>query len=310
MKKLITLILLCISFLTNAQDLTGIWQGYITAKGLLNRSEYTLHVKNQNNGIITGKAYLYSNQHFIFHGIFDFIGKINPDRSIKITELRILTKEMPDEKFGLCMKYENIKYSRDTAEHLTGDWGNTKGNCPPGEVYLQKIPTNKLSNPPVPDAVITKIKEDKEKDIPFLGTVLAKPIILDVRQVTLKITLKDYLKEDFDTVSVYFNRREIIKDHLISNKPFTTKIKLDILSGPNEVIIYAKNLGRIPPNTCTLIVDDGLSRQKVSIVSDKQSSAAIYLNYTLAPGVLYKSVDDVSELDTKPANTVIGTVIK
>jgi hypothetical protein len=202
---------------------------------------------------------------------------------------------MPGDKFGLCIKYENVKYTKDSCEYLKGVWDNTRGNCPPGEVYLKRVNQGKGNTLTIPEAVLSKISEDNNPEIPFLNTVLSKPIILDVHQVALEITIKDYLKEDNDTVSVYFNRQEIIKNHRITNKSFTKKIKLDVLSGMNEIVIYAKNLGQIPPNTCTLIVNDAERKQKVSIVSDKQTSAAIYLNYTLKPGFIYKAFDRLPE---------------
>jgi len=278
-----------------SQDLRGIWQGYITAKGLLNRSEYTLNIKSQNNGVISGKAYLFSTKLFIFQGEFDFIGRFGAFKDLKITELKILNKSLPSDLFELCIKFESLVYSKDTSEYLRGAWGNTKGNCPPGDVYLKRVIPNKSNTVKIPEAVYSKILEDTQPNITFQGTVLSKPTILDVRQVTLEISLKDYLQEDFDTVSVYLNRQEIIKDHLISHKPYTKKVKLDVLSGLNEIIVYAKNLGRIPPNTCTLIVSDGYKRQKVSILSDKQNSAAIYLNYVIPPEYIYQSYESVKD---------------
>ncbi|WP_207536262.1 hypothetical protein [Desertivirga arenae] len=293
MNKLFFLILILLdSFAGKGQDFKGLWHGYITGEGLLNHSEYTLDVKTQDDNVLTGKAYLYSTQLFVFQGIFDFIGKV--DRNVlKLTELKILKKEMPDEKYGLCIKYENVRFSKDTCEYLTGKWGNTKGNCPPGEVFLKRITLGKANTVKIPNAVYSKILLDTSKDIFFLNTTLAKPIILDVHQFSIEITIKDYLKEDYDTVSVYLNRQEIIKDHRISNKPFTKKVKLDLLSGMNEIVVYAKNLGIIPPNTCTMIVYDGYKRQKVNITSDRQNSAAIYLNYSLPNEMIYQNNTDV-----------------
>jgi len=307
MKKLLLLLILLLTFQSHyGQDLRGLWHGYITGQGLVNRSQYTLHVKTQVNNTVTGRAYLYSTKLFIFQGMFDFIGRID-NNSFKLTELKILNKEMPSDKYDLCIKYENINYTKDTCEYLTGVWGNTKGNCPPGEVYLKRVIPGKPNTVKIPDPVFAKITEDKTNEISFLNTVLAKPIILQVHSISLEITLKDYLKEDNDTVSVYFNRQEVIKDHRISNKAYTKRIKLDVLSGMNEILVYAKNLGKIPPNTCTMIVYDGFRRQKVSIMSDKQNSAAIYLNYSLPEkGVIYQApVDVVGALRSMEYPTVI-----
>ena len=47
----------------------------------------------------------------------------------------------------------------------------------------------------------------------------------------------------------------------------------------HELLLYAENLGLVPPNTSELILIDGETRHRVMIVSDKQKTAAIYLRY-------------------------------
>lgn len=47
----------------------------------------------------------------------------------------------------------------------------------------------------------------------------------------------------------------------------------------NEIILFAENLGKIPPNTSQLIIIDGTNTYRLIIESDLQKSAAIYLKY-------------------------------
>ena len=51
----------------------------------------------------------------------------------------------------------------------------------------------------------------------------------------------------------------------------TTYLHQDV----NELIMYADNLGEIPPNTALMIVTDGDNRYEVRITSDLQKSGTI-----------------------------------
>lgn len=76
MKFYITFILLIISLAVSAQNYKGIWTGYMHADlqnvRVLNVN-YILHVKDQNQDIVNGKAYLYRNNPLSAEGILDFI---------------------------------------------------------------------------------------------------------------------------------------------------------------------------------------------------------------------------------------------
>ena len=43
----------------------------------------------------------------------------------------------------------------------------------------------------------------------------------------------------------------------------------------NELVMYAENLGSIPPNTALMIVTDGTKRYEVRITSDLEKSGVI-----------------------------------
>ncbi|MEJ6979564.1 hypothetical protein WG906_03835 [Pedobacter sp. P351] len=271
------LLLLCLPCLSKAQNFKGLWHGYITAKGQLNQSLYALNVKSQEGNIISGRAYLYNNFLFVFYGIFDFIGTVDKG-NVKITELALGEYQIPFN--NLCIKFANVNYSKKGEdEYLTGTWDNMKGSCPVADVLLKKhIPEE--ANSALPAEVLKKINEDTNKGIPFRETLLTKPFVLNISKPTIKIEIRDYLREDNDTVTVFVNRDEVIKRHRISHKPYKKTISFNKLAGLNEIIVYANNLGNIPPNTCVMIIDDGSTKQRVNIFSSKQSSAVIYLNYT------------------------------
>ena len=281
-KHLKLVILLFVSLTAKSQDYKGLWHGYITEFNYEITSGYLLHVKEHKDNIITGRAYIYSKKYFIFQGMLDFIGTVDKGNS-KVTELVIVKSEMPTDMALLCIKFLNLSYGKkEDKDLLTGRWSgsSTQGNCRPGEVYLQRYDFSEQDQKnPIPDPILKMIATDVTPKMTFYDTELTTPIILNVNTFTVNLEIRDYLREDNDTISVHFNRKPIISNLEIKKRVFKKTVRLDKLSGLNEIIIYAENLGRIPPNTCVLTVNDGITKQKVNIMSSKQTSAVIYLNF-------------------------------
>lgn len=306
MKNLFISVLLLFSTCTFspviAQNYKGLWHGYITGYGFDINSGYVLQIKEHQGNVITGRAYIYGTQFLEFQGLLDFIGTIDKGNS-KVTELVIIKSETPADNIVLCVKFLNLYFNKkNEKETLTGKWsGATIGEvpCVPGKVYLERynIANSQQSNP-IPESILKIINKDGSSKMAFLTTELTPPIILNVSHNLLHLEIKDYLREDNDTVSVYFNRKPLISSLLIKNKAYKKTLRLNKLSGLNEIIIYAENLGRIPPNTCVLVVNDGITKQKVNIFSSKESSAVIYLNYVPTSRTLAEDV--IEALSGKP----------
>jgi hypothetical protein len=91
------------------------------------------------------------------------------------------------------------------------------------------------------------------------------------------VNVKDYLKEDNDTVSIFINREPWVKNFNIEKKPLKLSFDLHQNFDLVEIIVYANNLGLIPPNTCKLEVNDGERTQTILIESTLQKSAVLYL---------------------------------
>lgn len=177
----------------------------------------------------------------------------------------------------------------------------------PKPTQLKKIsPTEKASvpiaknsvKPKLPNPVITapteKAKVD-EKETPKTSSTSSKakevPEIavnedfekrdnyilktIEIDNETFKIELYDNGEVDGDSVSLFYNKKLILLHKRLSTKPITLDLSIDDEKKVNELIMYADNLGEIPPNTALMIVTDGDNRYEVRITSDLQKSGTI-----------------------------------
>lgn len=275
----------CTSLL--AQDYKGIWTGHLRADvygATVLNMQYILHVKDQSQNIINGKAYLYRNNPLKAEGALDFIGVLKGSE-LKIKELKILYSRIPaDTARFLCIKDLELNLSQEKGvENLNGTFTGAGENtlpCYPGKAYLERF--SKENQDDIPPQLLTKLLLDDRDPNVFLQTKLARPIVLDVTNNVIELEIGDYLREDGDIVSVYHNRRPFIKNLPIMNKKSLHTLRLNRDTELHEIILYAENLGRVPPNTSTLKVFDGAKEHLIQITSSKEVSAVVYLRYNPA----------------------------
>ena len=95
---------------------------------------------------------------------------------------------------------------------------------------------------------------------------------------SLELTLYDNGEVDGDTVSVMLNGQLIFAQEGLSIKPVQKRIALpNTNSDTLQLILYAENLGSIPPNTGLLILQDGANRHELRFRADLTTNAVIQL---------------------------------
>jgi len=95
---------------------------------------------------------------------------------------------------------------------------------------------------------------------------------------SLVINLYDNGQIDGDTVSVVLNGKVIISRQGLTAKAITTTVHITPDLGDSlQLIMYAENLGRIPPNSGLLILQDGDDRYDIRFSGDFQRNSAIIL---------------------------------
>ena len=113
-------------------------------------------------------------------------------------------------------------------------------------------------------------KEKSNKDIE-----LSRKITVQKNPVTISIW--DNGKIDGDSVSLFLNKTPILEDFLLKEEKHHLQVMLE--PGENLIVMKALNLGSIPPNTATLILDDGVTKREITLKSSLQKSGAIRINY-------------------------------
>ncbi len=98
---------------------------------------------------------------------------------------------------------------------------------------------------------------------------------IPIERATFKLDFYDNGTIDGDSISVFYNGREVLSHQRLSDRPLTLTLALDDPSGENVVTMYAENLGTIPPNTALMIVTDGDKRHEVRITSDTEKSGSV-----------------------------------
>ena len=261
-----------------AEDLNGIWKGTLTQGPGGCFPQYYLELQiNFTNGQITGKAYdYYDKSRFVK---MNFTGRYNAQtRRLVLIENKVLEVKIPVDCIP-CVKTYDLTYSKKGEEEiLTGDWkgvitGKTLA-CPPGKIVLKRVSVSDFPVDIEQDDSLVALQGSlhllpRQKD-------LLKTLEVDTSMV--KIELYDNAEIDNDTVTVLINDKLLLYRKMLTDKPLI----LNFSAFPNteyELVMYADNLGLIPPNTALMVVTAGKEKIEVFLSSSEQKSAAVKFIY-------------------------------
>ncbi len=172
---------------------------------------------------------------------------------------------------------------------------------PVARIEQKKTPVNNLAKATVPEKkkpdepVLAEIKKHSvitdnqpapapiarteivEKKLPSgyekRNTTVLKTIEIDNN--TFTVDLYDNGDIDGDSISLFYNGKLLLSHKRLSDKAIRLTLNVEEGRELNELIMYAENLGTIPPNTALMLVNDGDNRYEVRISSDLQKSGVI-----------------------------------
>lgn len=293
MRWLSVCIMLFLGFQSSfSQNIQGKWVGKVTQNPGGYSELYDLELELTQRKNIWGESYAFEGDSVrIRFGLSGYIAK----DSIRLSEsLGWIREDKVPFSWVACVKQFMLAYRKEGSfEYLEGRWTGVGTDdlskpCLPGKVILSRTieGLNKFLEEHKDSVVVTEpilttnvLPAELDFNPRFLNTEPKKITEIVVNQPDLQIQVVDYMKVDNDTVSVYLNRKLLAKNIRISKRPALLNFKLDTRLGHHEILLFAENLGQIPPNTSELILVDGEKRHRVMIVSDKEKTAAVYLRY-------------------------------
>jgi hypothetical protein len=104
---------------------------------------------------------------------------------------------------------------------------------------------------------------------------------IPIKNETFTVDFYDNGEIDGDSISVFYNGKLVLSHKRLTNKPITLTLTADPGRTVNELVMYAENLGEIPPNTALMIVRDGDNRYEARITSDTEKNGTIRFSYSM-----------------------------
>lgn len=102
--------------------------------------------------------------------------------------------------------------------------------------------------------------------------------VIEVKSRKLNINVWDHNRIDGDIISLKLNDHYILTKYTLEAAKKSIPVRITGFSA--RLILYAHNLGDIPPNTAAIEVDDGISKQVIKLKANMEQSEAILIQYT------------------------------
>lgn len=279
MKVLFSTLLLFVTAYLNAQDYSGIWRGKLTQEPGGCFPEYYIELQIEHDNInVNGQSYdYYDSTKFVK---LQFSGRLNPTtKRMVIIEREIVKVQIPRDCVPCVKTYDLTWRKEGDKEVLTGSWKGTESTrgipCPPGTITLSRVA--KSAFPPddvVQDVKLASIQNSLKPDNRKIEVV--RTLILDTNK--MKIELYDNGQIDGDTISIFVNNKLILYRNRLTEKPITLNIPV-IPNKDYEMLMFAENLGTIPPNTALMVVTSGKKKYEIYLSSSEQKTSAVKFKY-------------------------------
>jgi hypothetical protein len=261
-------LLLSLFLCGQTQEINGFWKGRLVMEPGGCFPVYNIEFQLQISGNrITGTSYHYSDtSNYVkeeFDGVYEMASRV-----LNLEEKKVSVFHIPPDCIPCIKKYSLTYFTDGTEEQLRGSWsGRTmdgKSTCPPGTIVLTRIQKSTFK-----PEVRTELIERKNE--------LVREILVDTGQI--RLDFYDNGQVDGDTVSVYVNNIAIVSQKMLTVKPLTVYVRIDLQQLQQEVIMVGENLGSIPPNTALMIINANEKRYQLFLTSDNKKNALVRFIY-------------------------------
>ena len=132
---------------------------------------------------------------------------------------------------------------------------------------------NPTKNNAIPEQPVT-LEKGKPTNPGYEERTTKELRVFQVNSRNLKVDLYDDGEIDNDIVSVFFNKNLIVDKKSLTATAYSFDLHLET-DKTNELVMYAENLGTIPPNTALMIITDGTHRYEVRLSADLKNNASV-----------------------------------
>ena len=291
----------------SAQDITGVWTGYIKTPG--SQLEYELAISNGEKNLSGYSLIIYPK---------DGIENIGIKKAkIKQTKKEIYVEdgELVYDNFTAQPRRSKMfgKLSlilKDTFMILQGSFETRSLDFRDSRTYSGEVFLQKTARPFSSKMLITMDEINLVHYLSFTGTkkpkAVKQPTNNNLKKETTGVATKSPLKSterkiqkideifftsdslllsfydngtvDGDTISMILNGRIIAEKIKLTTNAYRITIPTRINQNDSLMLVmHAESLGLIPPNTGLLIIQDGATRHEIRFEGDLQRSSAVML---------------------------------
>lgn len=274
----ISMLFLSLVSLGQEKDLGGSWTGVLYQEDGGFRSEYPMHLEvTQRGKNLDGYCFIGFYDRDDITGEMVFKSKIVGD-SLQFKEPSLL-EENVEKGMVWCLKYGTISISEtDDLYVMEGNWEGTPSNHPDRACHGGRIRFEKPKDPVTAnDLELNPILETADET-----NAAEREVLVGTRVEThyreLEIEVYDATSLDGDVISLQYRGEWLCQNLTLSRTPAKFTIQVDP-DEENVLLLYAVNLGKIPPNSAAIRFYDGRRMRKVTLESDLESCDVIRLVY-------------------------------
>jgi len=276
MRSLLAVLLLLSSVMgggLRAQDLTGQWTGTASDNGSDTRQKIVLTITEGDSAVAGVLHWYFPETQYIRHFIISgrFYGK---DSVLTIREDSAMAAAMGDSGRGSgfhVLYYRRTPGRRDALEGQWESMATPQGDKPAAlAIRLEK------KAPPFIPIVIPRKKKDsaqlkalQDRQTPVIATIPVRGTD------TVKVVLYDNGEIDGDSVSLYMNNELLLQHYKLTAQPKVLLVAIDKSLPVNRLVLFAENLGTLPPNTALMEVTVHGKTYELFLSTDYKKNASV-----------------------------------
>jgi hypothetical protein len=272
-----------------AQDLSGQWAGTVTDNGSDMKQKIVLTITESDSAIGGVLHWYYPERQYIRHLIISgrYYGK---DSILTVREDSAIVMPaggaggdsarhggVPGAAGAVGAGFHILYYRRTPGRRdlLEGHWtaaaGTSSGKSGGLTIRLEKKapPFIPFALPPLRRKDSVQLKALQDRQTPVVATIPVRGID------TVSVALYDNGEIDGDSISLYLNNQLLLQHYKLTAEAKVLLVPIDKSLPVNRLVLFAENLGRLPPNTALMEVTVHGKTYELFLSTDYKKNASV-----------------------------------